>query len=378
MTATNLPPGGMTVQRGKRDLFRISDPFLLLSAAILIAFGLALIFSEGFSRGDLSSFRKQMVFFAIGLIPFGLFLRIHPRSWIHLSSYLYGLNLLMLSAVLVVGRRSHNAQRWIEFHGFEFQPSEMAKLLIILTLAAFFLNRRDQIHKFSTFALSFLHVLVPLVLIMKQPSLGASLVLLATWLSICLVAQVPLKFVLGSGGAIVLMLVMAIQFQWLKPYQLERVEGLMHGNSQSNKYQALRAEIAFGSGGLGGTGYLKGEQKRGGYIPEQNTDFIFTVMGEEGGLVGCTLVLAAFGFLFYRIWLVVVGTQDLYYRMIAAGILGLLAFHTFVNLGMVLQLLPVVGQWLPFLSYGGTALWLCMACIGLLLSVRSQEIPKMY
>ena len=113
-------------------------------------------------------------------------------------------------------------------------------------------------------------------------------------------------------------------------------------------------------------------------IPEQQTDFVFTIVGEEGGLVGSTIVLAVFGFFFYRIWLIYLHATEGYYKMLAAGILGMLAFHTIVNLAMVLQLMPVVGLWLPFMSYGGTAMWLCLSCVGLLLNVRSREKPVLF
>ena len=118
---------------------------------------------------------------------------------------------------------------------------------------------------------------------------------------------------------------------------------------------------------------MKGEQKRGRFIPEQRNDFVFTVVGEEGGLIGCSILLAAFAFFFYRIYIVMQSASDPYFRLIAAGIFGVLGFHTFVNMAMVLQILPVVGLWLPFMSSGGTAIWLCMACVGLLLNMRRKE-----
>ncbi|HSI72419.1 MAG TPA: FtsW/RodA/SpoVE family cell cycle protein, partial [Fimbriimonas sp.] len=114
------------------------------------------------------------------------------------------------------------------------------------------------------------------------------------------------------------------------------------------------------------------------FIPEQNNDFIFTVVGEEGGLIGASLVLFAFGFFFYRIWLVMFMASESYYRMLAAGVFTALFFHMFVNIAMVLNVLPVVGLWLPFLSSGGTALWLCLACVGLMLSVRRREAPVLF
>jgi rod shape determining protein RodA len=165
----------------------------------------------------------------------------------------------------------------------------------------------------------------------------------------------------------------------LHSYQRERIQsGISQKDAHGRDWQTYRAEIAFGVGGALGAGYLKGEQKAGHFIPEQHDDFVITVIGEEGGLIGCTMVLAAFGFFFYRIWLIMFTASEPYYRMIAAGIFAALFFHMFVNIAMVLQLVPVVGIWLPFLSYGGTAMWLCMACVGLLLNIRRREKPLLF
>ena len=123
---------------------------------------------------------------------------------------------------------------------------------------------------------------------------------------------------------------------------------------------------------------MRGEQKQARFIPEQRNDFIFTVVGEEGGLVGCSLVLMVYGLFFYRAWLVMLDATEPYYKMLVAGIIGMLGFHMAVNMGMILQLVPVVGLWLPFLSHGGTAIWLCMSCVGLLLNIRRQERPVLF
>jgi rod shape determining protein RodA len=136
--------------------------------------------------------------------------------------------------------------------------------------------------------------------------------------------------------------------------------------------------LAFGVGGIEGTGFRNGEVKKGGFIPEQHNDFIFTVIGEEGGLIGCTLVLAGFGFFFFRAWLIMFRATEPFYKMMAVGIMGTLAFHAIVNMGMNLQILPVVGLWLPFMSYGGTAMWLCLSCVALLLNIKRHERPVLF
>jgi rod shape determining protein RodA len=372
---------GQVSDRAKRAP-RNFDWFLLIGAVGLIAFGLLCQFSK-FYGTPAREFHKQIFNVVVGLVPFLIFWLVKPKAWLRMASFLYFVNLGLLALVLVIGENKNGADRWINLGFTQFQPSEAAKLLIVLTLASFFAKRQDQIHKFSTFALSFVHVAVPVLLIIKQPHLGASIAVLATWLCICLAAHVPWKFVVGAVVVVVAVLgtaftVPSIGKIFLKGYHLERFMAMFEKDKDGESFQTDRAAVALGSGGLFGTGFLKGEQKKLGTIPEQHTDFVFTIIGEEGGLVGSTIVLFAFGFFFYRIWLIYLHATDPYYRMISAGLLGMLAFHTIVNLAMVLQLLPVVGLWLPFLSYGGTAMWLCMASVGLLLNVRSKERPVLF
>jgi rod shape determining protein RodA len=350
---------------------------LILAAAFLISIGLSSLISVGDTKDG--SAQKQITWLVLGIVPFSAFFFIHPRVWERLSNWLYFANLAMLSFVLVVGRSAGGAQRWIEVGGFQFQPSEMSKILVALTLAAFLAKRIDRIHSLSTFALSFLHVLPPLILIYKQPHLGATLSIVVIWLSICIASGVPLKFVSGAGVAAILLVVAAYFIPGaMDDYQRDRIDGLFHHDEKGISLQTDRAEVAFGAGGLYGVGYGNGEQKRGGFIPKQSTDFIFTVIGEEGGLVGTTLVLCGFGLFFLRAWLIMFRATDEYYKMAAAGILAMLAFHTVANMGMNLKLLPVVGLWLPFMSYGGTAIWLCLCCVGLLLNIRRHERPVLF
>ncbi len=379
--ATAARSFGQASERGKRAP-RNFDWFLLLSALILLTFGLMCQFSKAYDTTS-KDFYKQVINVALGLVPFTIFWLVKPKLWMRAANVLYLINLGLLAMVLAIGVSKNGAERWINLGFTEFQPSEAAKILIVLTLATFFAKRHDQINRFSTFALSLLHIALPVVLVLKQPHMGAALAIVATWFCICLAAQVPWKFVLGAAISVTTLLAIAFTIPsigklFVKDYHLERVKAMVVRDEKGKNFQTDRAAIALGSGGLLGTGFLKGEQKKLNMIPEQQTDFVFTIIGEEGGLVGSTLVLLAFGFFFYRIWLVFLSATEPYYRMIAVGLLGMLAFHTIVNLGMVLQLLPVVGLWLPFMSYGGTAMWLCMASVGLLLNVKSREKPVLF
>jgi rod shape determining protein RodA len=352
---------------------------LLLAALVFVTAGLLALYSEGLDKPGGSSFGKQIFNIVLGLGPFALFYLVHPQAMRRNANALYVVNLVMLAAVLVAGKHEMGATRWIQLGPIRFEPSELAKLLSVFTLSSFYASRPDDVEKFSTFALSFVHILAPAALIFKQPHLGATLVMVTVWLCVSLTAGVKLQYIFGF----VISAVVLFGLVWetpgvLKDYQKDRILGLLHGNAKDNGYQGLRAEIAFGSGGLLGEGFRQGEQKKARFIPEQHNDFIFTVVGEEGGLVGCSMVLVAFGFFYYRMWLIMLDATDPYYKMLVSGIFGMLGFHTIVNLGMILQLLPVVGLWLPFMSYGGTAMWLCMASVALLLNVRRRERPVLF
>ncbi|MDR3688854.1 MAG: FtsW/RodA/SpoVE family cell cycle protein [Fimbriimonas sp.] len=355
------------------------DWLLVCATLLLITIGLMSLFSEGYSHDGGANFRKQVVDTLIGVVPFCLFAFTTPLFWRRCVNLIYGLNIATLLAVFVIGAHRKGAERWIQMGPLQFQPSEMAKILTVLTLSAYYANRQSEIQKPSTFWLGFLHVAVPFLLVLMQPHLGAALVILVCWAAISIVAGVPAKYFaifailfLALGGAL------ALSGKLLHGYQMERVLGIFSHDAKGKSYQTDQAEIAFGMGGVTGSGFLHGERKAGHFIPEQHDDFIFTVMGEEGGLIGCSLVLVAYAFFFYRLWLVMFQATDPYYKMIVGGLFAALSFHTFVNIAMVLHMLPVVGLWLPFLSYGGTAMWMCMSSVGLALNIRRRERPLLF
>ena len=352
------------------------DFILLGSAVLLIAFGLSSLYSQGVQHKDLAFFHKQLIYLVLGVIPFTIFFTIDPKRWISLVNVLYIINVIGLIAVLKIGTSLNGAERWINIGPFQFQPSEMAKIVTVLTLSTFYIARRDSITQFSTFILGGLHVLLPMILIVKQPHLGATMVIASIWFWITIIAGVPWKFILGATGIALFILIGAIISPKILPgfihsYHEKRITAFLDGGSnQGSDYQTTRALIALGVGGVTGDGYAKGTQ--GDYIPEQPTDFVFTILGEELGLIGSSLLVLTYCVLFYRLWILCATTEDLYFRMIVTGILAIISFHTFVNLFMVTKLLPVIGLWLPFMSYGGTALWLCMSCIGLALNISRR------
>ncbi len=350
------------------------DWWMVLAACLLMGMGLLSLYSIDHAANS-DYFTKQMLRVVIGVVPFAVFWLVKPDFWRRWAGPLYLINLSLLVLVLVAGRSRNEAQRWLEVGPLDFQPSELAKLLIAITVAAYFVREsaRGPIG-LGTFLKSFFHVAIPMALIFKQPHLGSTLVIGVMWLAMSIAAGVRLRYAVGAVVLGVVALAAAFFIPGiLSAYQRERVLGLFNPDPRGSGYQVERGLVAIGSGGLTGKGFLKGEQKSLKFIPEQQTDFIITVIGEEGGLVGCTIVLLVFGLLLVRIWLIVFQGAEPFDRIVAAGLLAMFAFHLTANLGMVLRLLPVVGLWLPFMSFGGTAIWLCMAAIGLLLNLRSRS-----
>jgi rod shape determining protein RodA len=347
--------------------FLQGDGWMALAMFGLVLAGLMAVFSTAKGNGTPGLIKKQVLMTLIGTVPFLLLWRLPLNGLKSAANFLWVLNVGLLSFVLLGGSSAKGAQRWIELGFMQFQPSELSKLLCVLTLAAFFSKRREEVGTFKVFAMSFLHVAPTLILVFKQPHLGATVVVLVVWATACLISGIKAShlilglLVLGIGGG-------ATQ---LRGYQEDRIKAMRKSDELGMNYQVTMAELAYGSGGLFGTGYLKGEVKP--KVPEQDDDFIFSVVGEEGGFAVCAMVLSLYTFLLVRIWLAMVRTLDMFARICAAGVFAILGFHMFVNLAMNLQLVPVVGLWLPFMSSGGTAMWLCLACVGLGQNVVRQQ-----
>lgn len=357
-------------------LLRVSgfDPLFVGSAIVLILFGLMAIYAVNQANPAEGMFKKQLVLLAMGIVPFLVFFLTPAQVWNRIVNFIYAVNLALLAAVLVVGSKGGGAQRWLDLGPIpQFQPSEMSKIITVITLAVFFNRRREEVGNLSTFLLSFLHVLPTLILVFLQPHLGATVTIFISWLVICFVAYVPWKHIIGFLLAMILVISVA-GAALLHGYQKERLETLFSKNKDNQKehYQQDQAMIAIGVGGTLGQGYLKGEQRERRAVPEQRNDFIFTVIGEEGGFFGSALVMFTFALFFIRGWMLALKMSDLFARMCSIGVLTVLAFHWIVNMSMNLGIGPVIGLWLPFISYGGTALWLCLSCLGLIINLNAR------
>jgi len=352
-----------------------SDPFnqgfkghrlaLLLVASALILAGLLALYSLKKSIPSSTYFTKQVMFIAIGA---GLFLgvrRLNLEAAVRFWPWVYALNVAGLLSVYFIGDTRGGATRWIEIGPLQFQPSEFAKLFLIVTLSAFYATPGRDARDWRTFLGSLAHALPIVLMVFKQPHLGGAVSLLVIWgvISMCAGARWQhILIAISLAGT-------AVAFG-MRGYQLERIEGLVSGDSQGSAYQVEQSLIAFATGGLTGAGFGQGPQKISRFIPAQQTDFVFTIIGEEGGLVGSTIVLVLFVTFFYLTWWNGVRAETAMGRYVSFGVLGVLAFHTVANLGMVMGLTPVVGLWLPFMSYGGTAIMTCIMALGLLSASR--------
>ncbi len=369
----------LTQRYGLRQL----DWSILLSVLVISIGGVLAIKSAKHTDLHAMDFvRKQAFGIVVGLVAllavalsdYSLLLKRYAR-------YLYPLNLVALLIVLKVGHNSHGASRWISLGPIQLQPSEFAKIILIGTLALYLANNIETIREWPTVLKSFAHIAVPMLLIAKQPDLGTALVLLSIWFGMMAIGGAKPAHLLAFLGAGVLLFAAMWHFHFLlKDYQKNRLEVFLNpaADPRDTGYHLHQSEIAIGSGSVTGEGYGKGAQSNGKFIPEQHTDFIFTVVGEEGGFVICVILLMLYLLVLERGVVAMAECEDILGRLMAAGILSMLTFHIVVNVGMTMGIMPVVGVPLPFFSYGLSSLFVNMVSLGLLLSVAARKHRVMF
>ena len=297
------------------------------------------------------------------------------RRW---APVLYGLSLLLLLAVLAVGQSVNGAKAWIAVPGgFQIEPSEFAKLGLIL-IAAWLLSRRKLPAGRPTIKdvlLTFLAAAPLIALVEKEPALGVTLVLVFTLAGMIVVSGIRIYWVLGGLAAVSGALYAVARLHLLKGYQLTRLTSFLHPEQDlaGSGYNGLQAKIAIGSGGLHGQGLFHGTFTGGNFVPSVQTDFIFTVAGEELGFVGCAVLVALLAFIVFRAIRAAQLADDMFGMLVASGIAVWFAFQSFVNIGMTIGIMPITGLPLPFVSYGGSAIFADMIAIGLLQSVRRHH-----
>jgi rod shape determining protein RodA len=353
-------------------IWRYFDPLLLLAMLLLVLFGLAMIYSATYERTGLGIdplVYRHALYGAIGIALFATLsgLDYHVLGNLAWALYLGCCGLLIV--VLITGRMLHGAQRWIQVGPWEFQPSEVAKVCLILALSRYFARHTENLRSFKVVAGSFLVMAAPTALVLFQPDVGTATVLLGIWLVIMFAAGIPVLYFLGLVGAATA----AAPVAWLfmQSYQRERI--LIFLDPQSDPldagYNAIQALISVGAGRFFGRGYLSGSQSQLHFLRVQYADFIFSVLAEELGFLGGTALLLLFVLLLFRGLRAAYLSRESFGRLICCGVVGTIAYQVFVNVGMNEGLLPVTGVPLPMVSYGGSSLVTFMGSLGILESI---------
>jgi rod shape determining protein RodA len=320
---------------------------------------------------------RQMIRFAVGMvILFGVVL-VDLRVWLKHAYTIYGITFLMLVYVDIAGEIGMGAQRWIDLKFIQLQPSEIMKIALVLALARFFHRlASEDIGRPTSLIVPVMMVLAPTALVLVQPDLGTAAMLLMIGGAMFFVAGVRLwKFAIVVAGALA---ALPIAWDHLRDYQKARILTFLNpeNDPQGTGYHILQSMIAFGSGGVFGKGYLEGTQSHLNFLPERQTDFIFTMLAEEFGLIGALLLLGLYTMIFIYGFAIAFSCRNHFGRMLAIGITANLFFYVFINMAMVMGLIPVVGIPLPMVSYGGTAMMTVLFGFGLLMSVYVNRDMK--
>ena len=363
-------------------LFRGFDFLLLLFIAMLAGAGLLAMYSAGFDHGTRFVDHGRNMLIAAGLLF--VLAQISPQQLMKVAVPLYTLGVVLLVAVALFGITKKGATRWVNV-GVVIQPSELLKIATPLMLAWWF-QRREGNLRASDFVIAFVLLMVPVGLIMKQPDLGTSLLVMAAGLSVIFFAGLPWKLIVPP---VLLALVDIFLIVWFEPqlcadgvswyflhdYQRTRVCTLLDPTRDplGKGFHIIQGMIAIGSGGVWGKGFMAGTQTHLEFIPERTTDFIFAAYSEEFGLIGNLFIIVGFLLLVWRGLAISMNANSLFGRLMAAAVAMIFFTYAFVNMGMVSGILPVVGVPLPFISYGGTAMVTLGLALGVLMSVSRAQ-----
>jgi cell division protein FtsW len=361
------------------DFIRRLDPILLLSTLILVGFGVVMVYSASFAvadqrLGDPYHFlKKQAIAAGLGIVLLLLAARMNYHLWQTLSLPLLLASLVLLGVLIVPGMRHEigGSSRWLKLASFSFQPSELAKLALVIYLARSLTRKEGRVKEFTVGFLPHLIILgVMFLLVLRQPDFGAGILFAALVFIMLFAGGTRLVFLAGTLGAVVPVLV---YLACRADYRWERMVAFWNPWKDPGRsgFQIIQSFLAFGAGKVFGVGLGEGRQKLF-YLPEGHTDFIFSVIGEELGLVGVSILIALFALLVIRGFQACYRARDLFGTYLALGITVLIAIQALLNMGVVTGLLPTKGSTLPFISYGGTSLMVNLMAVGILLNIHSQ------
>jgi len=352
-----------------RKLLSNIDVTLVFLTTILCSIGLCLLYSAGYDASSSASapMKRQAISMFIGAAIFVFCMLINKTFWKNWSYLFYALACVLLIAVFFQGVVAGGARRWLDFGGFRMQPSEFSKLALIIGLAKYL--SRDSAPKtgynLSSLFMPCLIIGVPSLLILKEPDLGTALCHILIGVTMLMIAGIKKRTLVGLLVSSLLLTIPAWNFV-LKDYQKKRVLTFLSPESDplGSGYHAIQSKIAVGSGALSGKGFLKGTQTQLSFLPEQTTDFIFSVLAEEWGFFGSIVVLMLYGLLITKLLQVALRSMEPFVVYVSVGVASLLFWHVIVNIGMVVGVLPVVGLTLALLSYGGSSAITVLAALG--------------
>lgn len=371
--------------------FQNLDYYLIGAICILAVFGIVCIASAThFNLGkEATEVYKQIAFFIIG---FALLVVAANVDYEYISQFyipIYIINILLLISVFFLGKNLNGATRWIVIGPLTIQPSEFSKIFMIFFLAKVMSMHKDEINHLPFLGKLCLMMAVPFVLVLKQPALSASLVLAAIFCILIFIAGIEYTWI---RNIVIVCLPILIFILWdvsrenplimdkiFEPHQFNRILSFVDPTANADLYYQTEKSIsAIGSGQLTGKGLFQGTLNQLSYLPEPYNDFIFSVIGEEFGFLGCIFTLGMLFFIVFRCMLVALSARDTFGQLIAVGIAGMFAFQTFVNVGVATGIVPNTGMSLPFVSYGGSSMWTNMVAVGLLLNIRKKETRSLF
>jgi rod shape determining protein RodA len=369
--------------------WREIDVSLVGALASIGAIGLLMVYAS--TRTELRQqgidpafyLKRQAMFLGLGAVLMVITAVVDYRRWRDLAPFLYAAMIaLLLLVVSPLGAKSKGHQAWFPLGSFQLQPSEMSKVALILCLAAFasWSGRAPAGDREATLGLRKLSALIalagfPMALIMLQPDLGTDLVFAAILAAVLVAANAKGRHLLILFGVGIAGVVAVLQLSILQPYQVARLTAFLDpkGDTRNIGYNLNESKITIGSGGLLGKGLFQGTQTNLSYVPEQHTDFVFTAVGEQLGFAGSALILALFAFVVWRTWRAAMLARDQAGTLICVGVLALIVFQVFENVGMTVGIMPIAGIPLPFVSYGGSALMAYSVGMGLVLNVHMRR-----